>query len=59
MPGIEQIYAKNLSIVAPVDTSIAERREAAATREAQLRASRIGVGVSEEAQEIFEALSKT
>lgn len=59
LPGAEQIYAKALSQVIPIDTLVAEKREAAATKEAQLRASRIGVGVSEEGQEVFEALSKT
>ncbi|CAO1620332.1 unnamed protein product [Parajaminaea phylloscopi] len=59
LPGTESIYAKALSEVIAIDTSVADRREAAATKEAQLRASRIGVGVSEEGQEVFEALSKT
>ncbi|PWN29684.1 hypothetical protein BDZ90DRAFT_273584 [Jaminaea rosea] len=53
------IFAKTLSPITPIDASIAERREAAASREAQLRASKIGVGVTEFAQEIFEGLSKT
>lgn len=57
--GSAQIFAKALSPVTPVDPAVAERREAAASREAQARASRIGVGVTEFAQEIFEGLSKT
>ncbi|CAO1618457.1 unnamed protein product [Jaminaea pallidilutea] len=59
LPGAQHIFAKSLSEVTPVDVNMAEKREVAASREAQARASRIGVGVTETGQEIFEALSKT
>lgn len=59
LPGAQHIFAKGLSEVTPVDVNMAEKREVAASREAQARASRIGVGVTETGQEIFEALSKT
>lgn len=48
-----------LSTVTPVNVAIAEKREMAASRDAALRASRIGVGVTENGQDVFEALSKT
>jgi protein LSM12 len=54
------IYATSLSPVNVVNPMIAEKREMAATKEATLRASRIGPsGVSDLGQELFEALSKT
>lgn len=59
LPGAQHIFAKSLSEVTPVNVNMAEKREVAASREAQARASRIGVGVTETGQEIFEALSKT
>lgn len=50
---------KQLSPVTPVNVAVAEKREMAASREAAVRASRIGVGVTENGQDVFEALSKT
>ncbi|KAJ2415515.1 hypothetical protein GGF41_005621, partial [Coemansia sp. RSA 2531] len=45
--------------VRAVDTSVAEARKQRALIQAQERAQRIGVGVSDKAQSIFEALSRT
>ncbi|KAJ2747697.1 hypothetical protein GGI20_000346 [Coemansia sp. BCRC 34301] len=45
--------------VRPVDTSVVEARKQRALNQAQERAQRIGVGVSDRAQTIFEALSRT
>ncbi|KAJ2489978.1 hypothetical protein IWW37_003526 [Coemansia sp. RSA 2050] len=45
--------------VRAVDTSVVEARKQRALIQAQERAQRIGVGVSDKAQSIFEALSRT
>lgn len=53
------VLNNSLSPVTPVNVAVAEKREQAASKEAALRASRIGVGVTENGQDVFEALSKT
>lgn len=51
--------AKMTEITRDVNVAAAEARERAATTEALKRATKIGVGVSSLAQEVFDALSKT
>ncbi|CAO1613257.1 unnamed protein product [Sympodiomycopsis kandeliae] len=53
------VSIKQLSSITPVNVAVAEKREMAASKEAALRASRIGVGVTENGQDVFEGLSKT
>lgn len=43
----------------PINTAQVRMREQQAVRRAQIDASRIGVGVTQEAQEIFNSLCKT
>lgn len=57
--GLPPALPKKISEIQPVNVAIAEKREMAASKEAALRAAKIGVGVSDMAQEVFEALSKT
>lgn len=57
--GLPPALPKKISEIQPVNVAIVEKREMAASKEAALRAAKIGVGVSEMAQEVFEALSKT
>ena len=51
--------AKMTEITRDVNVAAAEARERAATTEALKRATKIGVGVSSLAQQVFDALSKT
>lgn len=43
----------------PIDTARCQAREAAALKQAEEDVKKIGIGVSDEAQDIFDALSKT